>query len=292
MLCEIADGYGFIAVWATLTLLGFLTMGVLSASVFIPLYGRPTIETWKYKCNPKFPSPKLVRKEIIHTLKGLWVATLVPAYALTAPWTKSYCGNPEGLDALGWAMQAAFIICFTDFVEYGYHWLGHRYGFWWSIHKHHHHFSNPSPFAVIADEWPDQLCRTLPMLAMPALVPINIDLMFGIFTMLFYGYGVYLHSGYEISWLTTHQPIFNTSYHHYYHHAVSIKGKPIYTGFFVKIWDWAFDTKQNTQCTCVTCRPAEERSCAVWAKTVKPDYSVLLDFNWWRSQSLDVSGSD
>ena len=89
----------------------------------------------------------------------------------------------------------------------------------WNVHKHHHVFFNPTPFAVIADELVDQFVRSLPLVILPAMMPINIDLLFLIFSTLFYGYGVYLHWGYESPYLSTHNPIFNTSYHHYSHHV-------------------------------------------------------------------------
>eukprot|EP01037_Dinobryon_pediforme_P024406 gene24406-26193_t len=54
---------------------------------------------------------------------------------------------------------------------------------------HHHRFYNPSPFAVIADEYLDQFVRTWPMVILPAITPINMDLLFVIFATLFYGYG-------------------------------------------------------------------------------------------------------
>jgi lathosterol oxidase len=86
-------------------------------------------------------------------------------------------------------------------------------------------FYNPTPFAVIADEYLDQFVRTLPLVILPLALPINMDLMFLIYSTLFYGYGVYLHWGHESSLLSAHNPIFNTAYHHYIHHAVSAKGR-------------------------------------------------------------------
>jgi len=121
--------------------------------------------------------------------------------------------------------QAVLIFFFTDLYEYAYHWIGHRYATFWSIHRHHHMFYNPSPFAVIADEYLDQFVRTLPMVILPLVTPINMDLLFAIFATLFYGYGVYLHWGYESTWLSAHNPVFNTAYHHYIHHAISAKGR-------------------------------------------------------------------
>ena len=179
---------------------------------------------------------------------------------------------------------------------------------------------NPSPFSVIADEWADQFVRTYvkylvyttlhlylylrlmhcctifpnnnyhyhyhrwPMILIPCILPINMDLLFGVYTLLFYGYGVYLHWGHELALLPAHNPIFNTSYHHYIHHAVSARGRPIFTGFFFKIWDQLFFTTEanvDRKCTCVECRP--KRSDVEWKKVLKPDYSVLLSPAWWMS---------
>jgi lathosterol oxidase len=168
--------------------------------------------------------------------------------------------------------------------------MGHRFSFLWRIHRHHHMFYNPSPFAVIADEFLDQFVRTLPMIILPLLTPINMDLLFTIFASLFYGYGVYLHWGYEssISIFSAHNLVFNTAYHHYTHHALSAKGRPIYTGFFFKGWDWLFGTTVGTdKCRCWECRPPRTRK--LWEETIKPDYSVLLSLPWWLSSSSLVN---
>jgi lathosterol oxidase len=225
MLCEIATNNGFFLLWVVMTVLGLLSMVVLSGSVFYPYYVDVTFEKWQMKNNPKFPSPLLVKKEIVHMCKGLSVATLCPAFTLMASrWgvSQGYCGYRA--DAPSLLVQALVIFVFTDFVEYGYHWVGHRFAFFWSIHRHHHMFYNPTPFAVIADEYLDQFVRTLPLVILPLALPINMDLMFLLFTTLFYGYGVYLHWGFETKMLTAHNPILNTAYHHYVHHAISAKG--------------------------------------------------------------------
>lgn len=248
MLCEISESYGFFITWITFTLLGLLSMLILSTMIFIPYYYKPTFERWQYKSNPVFPSPLLVKKEIIHMSKGLVVATLCPALTLfftSLGYSKGYCGlsgdglsgggdgnpwNPfenRGVKPLGIFIQTIIIFCFTDFYEYVYHYMGHKYSFLWSVHKHHHKFYNPSPFAVIADEYFDQFVRTLPMIFLPILLKINMDLLFLIFSTLFYGYGVYLHWGYESQSkiLSAHNPVFNTAYQHYIHHAISSKNK-------------------------------------------------------------------
>lgn len=226
MLCEIGTNNGIFVLWLAMTVLGLISMVVLSGSIFYPYYMNPTFERWQMKNNPKFPSALLVKKEIIHMCKGLSVATLCPAFTLMASkWgiSHGYCGhNPNASSLL---VQAVVIFVFTDFAEYAYHWIGHRFAFFWSIHRHHHMFYNPTPFAVIADEYLDQFVRTLPLVVLPLMMPINMDLMFALFSTLFYGYGVYLHWGYETTMLSAHNPILNTAYHHYIHHAISVKGR-------------------------------------------------------------------
>ena len=317
MLCEVGTSHGFFALWMVMSVLGLVSMILLSSALFVPYYVHPTFDRWKFKNNPKFPSPELVKKEIIHMCKGLSVATLCPAFTLMASkwgYSQGYCGAGNE-NALPLFAQALVIFAFTDFSEYLYHLMGHKYSFLWSIHRHHHMFFNPSPFAVIADEYLDQFVRTLPMVILPFVLPINMDMMFAIFAALFYGYGVYLHLGYEVEWLSAHNPILNTSYHHYMHHAISAKNRynlllpyifyyinefhlilciyrPIYTGFFFKLWDQLFQTEYTEPCQCVHCRPA--RTLKMWEEVEKPDYSVLLSPRWWllsSTRNADISKS-
>ena len=96
-------------------------------------------------------------------------------------------------------------------------------------------FYNPSPFAVIADEYIDQFVRSTPLLVIPLVMPTNMDLLYGIYAAFFYGYGIYLHWGFESDLLPADHPIMNTSFQHYAHHAISIKNKPYHTGFFFKV---------------------------------------------------------
>jgi lathosterol oxidase len=292
MLCEISSELGFFAIWMIMTALGLLSMLVLSGSLFYLYYWQPSFEQWQYKSNPKFPSPLLVKKEIIHMCKGLIVATLCPAFTLAASsagWSHGYCGLQSKESGMSLYAQAAVVFFFTDFYEYVYHAIGHYFSFFWEVHRHHHRFYNPSPFAVIADEYLDQFVRTWPMVILPAITPINIDLLFLIFATLFYGYGVYLHWGYESPYLTAHNPIFNSAYHHYIHHAVSAKNRAIYTGFFFKLWDNVFNTLNPGPCQCYSCRPVRTRE--DWNKISKPDYSVLLSFQWWMTTDSNALGN-
>ena len=218
MLCEIALGGNFMTTWACLTVLGLVSQMIMSGACFVKYYVRPTYEMWRWKTNPEYPTPAMVRDEIVQMLKGLVAATLCPTLSL---WlskhgrSQGFCGLSEQY-GVGYHV---FLFCAiwvgVDFFEYWYHHLGHRFTALWAVHKHHHTFYNPSPFAVIADEAPDQIVRASPLLWIPQLIPTNQDLIFFQFVLFFYLYGTYLHWGYEHPRLSPHQPYINTSYHHY-----------------------------------------------------------------------------
>lgn len=75
----------------------------------------------------------------------------------------------------------------ADFYEFFYHWLGHTYDSLWEQHKSHHRFYNPTPFATIADDIVDQIFRSAPLLVIPMLFTVNIDILFAQWGTLFYG---------------------------------------------------------------------------------------------------------
>ena len=192
-----AVGESFVASWAAFVSAALLAVLFTSGPLFYKYYwpSQITFEKWQYKTNPKFPSPEKVRDEIIQTLKGLGAAALAPAasvYAARHGWSKAYCGsapadNPLGLSSVNYHVVTCIsVVLISDFWEFYYHYLGHKYKFFWEQHKHHHKFFNPSPFAVIADEFVDQFFRALPMFLFPLTFPINIDMMFFMYGVFFY----------------------------------------------------------------------------------------------------------
>lgn len=266
---------------------------VMSGSFFYLFYVHPTYGKWKWKSNPKYPPAEKVRAEVIEMTKGMLSATLCPSLSLYLAqngYSKAYCGVAE---EYGWGyLTLSFfaLVAIADFWEFFYHWCGHKFDSMWAIHRHHHKFWNPSPFAVIADEYADQFARALPLLLFPLAVPLNMDMLFFTFGVFFYAYGVYLHSGHELSYPDAHHPILNTSYQHYWHHARSSKGTPYYTGFFVKFWDKMFGSVYPGDCGCVKCEQEKgNRSEEKWAEVQKslPDYSVLLSASFWLNGVVD-----
>jgi lathosterol oxidase len=265
--------------------MGFISIMGMSGLTFYRYYYKPSYDDWRYKSNPKYPSPKMVKLEIITMIKGMLSATLNPTGALWMArngYSKGYCGVTEDYP---WSyLIGSFFFCWilSDFVEFYYHRMGHTIRSFWQHHKAHHVFFNPSPFAVIADEYLDQFVRASPMLIYPMLFPVNIDMLFFQFAVFFYCYGTYLHSGYEWDILDAHNPIFNTSFQHYIHHAKSIMNKPYHTGFVFKIWDQLFGSVYDQECVCARHeRERGKRTREIWNTIHIPDYSVLLTTSFW-----------
>lgn len=290
VVCELAPD-SFFVTWAWFTVMGVTSIIVMSGTVFNKYYMNPTFEQWQKKSQPKYPTPDKVRDEILQTFKGILTGTFPPAlavYLASHNIGHAYCGVTE---EYGWGyLIASFFVCWiaADFWEFFYHYLGHKYNFMWEQHRHHHVFHNPSPFAVIADEYIDQFVRAAPLVVFPMIAPVNMDMLFFQFVIFFYAYGCYLHWGFELDYPDAHHPILNTAYQHNLHHGKSTKGKPMHTGFMFKLWDNLFGSVYPGRCDCVKCQVARgERNREAWEKIEKPDYSVLLQPSYWKSSIHD-----
>ncbi|KAJ1468707.1 hypothetical protein T484DRAFT_1920167 [Baffinella frigidus] len=192
VLCELEASGSFFTTWLSLTLMGLLSQFVFSGGAFYYYYVDPTYEKWVWKSNPEYPKPEKVREEILQMIKGLCSATLCPAFSLYLArhgQSYGYCGL--GGFSVGY-LALTFLVTWvvSDFYEFFYHHLGHRYAACWENHRHHHVFFNPSPFSVIADEYIDQFARSTPLVVLPLLVPINQDMLFLQYAFFFYGFCV------------------------------------------------------------------------------------------------------
>lgn len=297
LLCGIANAYAgdsvlsFFYSWLAITTIALVSLMGMSGTIFYHYYVKVTYDKWVNKSNPRFPKPEKVKEEIMQMLKGLFTATLAPTLSL---WlsangkTKAFCGWHD-YEGTYYSLPLQIGMFFgvwaaSDFCEFFYHYLGHRYNFLWMQHKYHHRFANPTPFAVIADDYVDQFIRACPLLVFPLLVPINMDVMFFQWALFFYGYGVYLHWGYEFPWIHSTHPILNTSYQHYLHHQKSVNGieKTYHCGFMFKIWDQLFGTVWPNENHCADwARKNGERTEAQFKALNLPDYSVLLSPSFW-----------
>jgi Delta7-sterol 5-desaturase len=295
MICYLASSdLSFLPLWGLLSLLSLLTLSLCSTALFYSLYLTPTYSLWKYKINPKFPSIQKIKEEILVMLQGILFSTICPAlsiYLTRIDHGYGYCEIQQ--HGFLWLTISFFLVWFgSDFYEFLYHYLGHYYPFMWRLHKGHHSFSNPTPFAVIADNPIDQFFRAAPILFFPLLFPVHLEMIFFMYSILFYINGLIQHSGYDIPYIDSHSTLILTSYHHYLHHAKSIIHKPLYNGQLFQIWDQLFDsvdTSPRSQCLCSRCaRERGERTYEQWLAIEKPNYFPLFTLNFWLSNLLKM----
>merc|ERR1712216_641567 len=115
---------------------------------------------------------------------------------------------------------------------------------------------------------------------------------------LFYGVGVYHHCGHEVSWPNAHTGFFNTSYHHYLHHAIAVNKRPYHCGFMFQIWDQLMGNIYPGECFCVVCAQGKGlRTRKQFEEVELQDYSVLLKPSFWFSANMlavltDTSAGD
>jgi lathosterol oxidase len=247
--------WSYIRTWLLLTLGSSLFLLACSSLCFYFLYYRPSFNIWRFKINPEFPSAAKVKEEITVMCQGIIFSTICPAlsiYLTQNKLGKGYCGVDESNGGYMWLFISFFVVwLITDFYEFMYHYLGHKLKFMWTLHRDHHHFFNPTPFAVVADSPVDQLFRAAPLFLLPLALPINLDMIFTMFSVLFYMNGLIQHSGYEIKWLENlgvdgHSRMFLTSYHHYLHHSKAVMNKPLYNGQLLQVWDHIFGSSGDT----------------------------------------------
>mmetsp|Transcript_137416 Transcript_137416/g.438986 ORF Transcript_137416/g.438986 Transcript_137416/m.438986 type:complete len:261 (-) Transcript_137416:293-1075(-) len=196
------------------------------------------------------------------------------------------------------------VLFVVDLYSWAWHYCGHWIGSLWKVHRHHHHFANPTPFSTIADLPPDNIIRSLYMIVVNLASycimgsPVDVDVLYFVTAITIGFYGMYFHCGHELSILPYDSRMFNTSYQHYVHHALSYKNKPYYTGFVFKLWDDLAGAHYHGK----QCIPAVEdqklgnRSFERWETEIRPalpDYSVLLSpsfccQNWRHAVGLSV----
>lgn len=156
VLCEIMNGsdFGFFETWLFLSIAAFFSIGTICGIPFYYYYMTPTYEKWVKKTNSKYPTVEMVRSEAYKTLKGSIFVTLSPTVALylakIGQHSNAYCGFQYG-----WEYEVGqFVVVFflTDFFEWAWHYMGHRFGPLWEVHRPHHRYFNPSVGFVFFEE--------------------------------------------------------------------------------------------------------------------------------------------
>ena len=163
--------------------------------------------------------PNQVRREIVHASKSIpWMALMTtPIFVLEV---RGYSRLYEGVSGVrGWMFNAAsmlLFLMFTDALIYWIHrWLHHRLVYK-HIHKGHHTWKVPTPFASHAFHPIDGFLQGLPYHIYPLLFPLHkiVYLVLFVFVNL---WTISIHDGdYRVPGIL--QPLINGSAHHTDHH--------------------------------------------------------------------------
>jgi hypothetical protein len=133
----------FLLLWGAITFIGGFFIFLSSGLLFLHSYANPTFEQWRFKINREFPTPEMVKNEILMTCKGLVTATFCPTLSLyiksnpSSPVSQflasygivsnSYCGVHPTHGVVYDVMLFLLVWFVSDFYEFFYHWCGHYF---------------------------------------------------------------------------------------------------------------------------------------------------------------------
>jgi len=159
-----------------------------------------------------------VKMEIRHSLKAFPTMTL-----LTLPWFQGevmgYSKLYDNVDEYGWAYFAfsiAWFLVFTDYLIYWVHRWEHNPRWYKWLHKPHHKWVVPTPFASHAFHPLDGYLQSIPYHAFIYLFPLHRTLYLGLFVFVNF-WTIFIH---DSDMITGHplEKIVNGPAHHTLHH--------------------------------------------------------------------------
>jgi sterol desaturase/sphingolipid hydroxylase (fatty acid hydroxylase superfamily) len=223
MLLPLFDGLPFYVLWPVLAVIG--------------------VSWYLLICGVQATRPEQVRGEV---RDGVLSMTMVMGCMAIAFWCSynGYNGLYAAVDAYPvWYIPLSIFGVFVvmEVFEWSFHYACHRSSLLWKVHKHHHRYSNPTPFGVMADQPMDMFIKASPILWIPFLFPIWDVALIGTFAIMNFAYGTYLHAGFDPPWMTSpHSRFLVSSWHHNEHHAGSLDHN---YGFFTGFMDIIFKTR-------------------------------------------------
>lgn len=244
MLYGLFDGQPFLLMWLLLAVFGCAWYMLICGGLYLFLHRSrhsESLRRWKTQRRP--PNPTQVRGEIFD---GLLSMSMVMCSIALSFWCaqRGYGGlyaDPAEYGLLYVPVSVFLVFVTMEIFEWTFHWACHNNDWLYKIHKHHHRYSNPTSFGVMADQPLDMLIKASPILWMPFLFPVwDVALLVTFATMNFL-YGTYLHAGFDFPFMASpHSRFLVTSWHHNEHHS----GSPQHNfGFFTGMLDTAFGTR-------------------------------------------------
>jgi sterol desaturase/sphingolipid hydroxylase (fatty acid hydroxylase superfamily) len=178
------------------------------------------------------------------------VATLFGASVLyiTQPEGLSYASLTAPVPVFTWIFQFVAYIYTMDFVQYTFHYLGHKNKFLWKhVHSKHHQIHTPSAMQCAYGQiMSSTMGAALPLVVAYFLVYPCATVFYVAAANQIISFGPYGHSGLQLPWLDLilgygWLPFRATPYLHDAHHRLSGKDATN-LGTTVWLWDWLFGT--------------------------------------------------
>jgi sterol desaturase/sphingolipid hydroxylase (fatty acid hydroxylase superfamily) len=181
------------------------------------LYSEPSRKIFMaFKFNPKYPSWQLMLKEMVRSLRGVYICTVYESIVYRLPPSTSVVfsylqpSSSEEVSLLSVTLGGLILYFWGDLHFYFSHRLLHSKWLYRNVHKYHHESYNPTPFSGLSMHWFESMVyfSSAPLLAF-AGAP------FWLFRMMTKGLLVFPlegHAGYG-TWAV------ESSNNHYIHHA-------------------------------------------------------------------------
>ncbi len=273
MLLDLFAGLPFYLLWPVLAAIGLSWYFLICGGLYLLLQrSRFAGRARRFKTQMQPTRSRQVRGEIFD---GTLSMTMVMGCVALSFWF-SYHGYNKLYASPGeyplWAIPLSVVGVFLvmEIFEWAFHWACHRNDWLWQVHKHHHRYSNPTPFGVMADQPVDMFIKASPIIWIPFLFPILDVALIGTFASMNFLYGTYLHAGYDPPWMPSpHSRFMLSAWHHNEHHAGSLDHN---YGFFTGFMDILAGTRltpsdkaaKRPSYRCTECRSVEsDRSPAI-----------------------------
>jgi lathosterol oxidase len=214
----------FFLLWLSVTI--FTTIGYYLACSFSYLIFYQLFNNYFHPPNEPQPFKGQPKLEILMSLKAIpWLSVLtVPFFMLELHgYSQLYWYSPiEGESLLYNGIVIIAFLLFTDCCIYWIHRWEHTFPFLYKyIHKPHHKWLVPTPFAALAFHPLDGWAQALPYHIFVFVIPMNVKLYITLFIIV-QGWSINIHDGIDavgsrLGTKTSH--IVNGSLHHYIHHT-------------------------------------------------------------------------
>jgi sterol desaturase/sphingolipid hydroxylase (fatty acid hydroxylase superfamily) len=244
MLLDLFDGIPILLLWPVLAAIGVAWYLLICGGLYLYLnHSGHAATSFRWKTQRQPTRPDQVRRELFD---GVLSMSMVMGCVALSFWC-SYSGynrlyaSPSEYPLWMIPLSIFGVFVVMEVFEWTLHWASHKNSLLWKIHKHHHRYSNPTPFGVMADQPLDMFLKASPILWIPFLFPIWDVALVGTFALMNFAYGTYLHAGFDPPWMPSpHSRYLVSAWHHNEHHAGSVDHN---FGFFTGFMDILFGTR-------------------------------------------------